>query len=282
MCILIAKQRESRKMTEQEIRNSANANPDGFGIAFVLDTPQINVYKTFNVSEIIEINNSLPDDAAVLYHFRIATHGSVSLANCHPFLDEKLGVAFAHNGILSVKSHEDMTDSETAFRYLLSPHLRDNMDILQNDDLDIAVESIIGTSKFAFINESGDVKTYGQFIIDDGLLFSNSSYQYHYMPEFTPSQRFYYGYDWYDEEKGLYDDYELDYYSAYQEAYDLLKEKYKEAIEARGRFTKKDFKLFKAKCAFNGLDCLSDNDLKEIKNLVKNYFETHNINKQKV
>lgn len=43
--------------------------------------------------------------ADCIIHFRLATHGSVSRANCHPFFDRESGVWFAHNGILPIESH---------------------------------------------------------------------------------------------------------------------------------------------------------------------------------
>ncbi len=265
MCILIAKAAAVRKMTTEEIRNSATSNPDGFGMAYVVGDGKIHVHKTFNVDEIIKLNDELPEWASIIYHFRIATHGSVNLANCHPFLDKERGVVFGHNGILHIKNFGDMTDSETAFRYLLAPNIQEQ-NIMQNAELDIAVDAIIDSSKFALMNTKGEVKTYGQFIDEDGLLFSNTTYK-SYVNKFG-----YYGEDWGD--WGCYDKWNskdpyeepsyYKYYEDYEEAWSLLYELVTRAIEKGNKFGKKSFNKFKKKCKDIGLDTLSDEDLTEI------------------
>lgn len=181
MCILIAKAQNVRKMTEQEIRNSASNNPDGFGMAYVVGG-HLFVHKTFELNEIIDMNNRLPNDTPIIYHFRIATHGTVKVSNCHPFMGEDADVAFAHNGVLSIQNdkEKDWTDSETAFRYLFEPLLK-VVDI-KSEQFERAVNTIIGSSKFAFLQENGEVTTFGNFINEDGLLFSNSTYSYSYNP----------------------------------------------------------------------------------------------------
>jgi predicted glutamine amidotransferase len=177
MCILIVKAQNVRKMTEQEIRNSASNNPDGFGMAYVVGG-HLFVHKTFELNEIIDMNNRLPNDTPIIYHFRIATHGTVNVNNCHPFMGEDADVAFAHNGVLSIQNdkEKDWTDSETAFRYLFEPLLK-VVDI-KSEQFERAVNTIIGSSKFAFIQKNGDVTTFGNFINEDGLLFSNGTYAY--------------------------------------------------------------------------------------------------------
>lgn len=279
MCILIAKAAAVRKMTAEEIKNSAQANPDGFGMAYVVGDGKIHVHKTFNVDEIIKLNDELPEWASIIYHFRIATHGSVNLANCHPFLDEERGVVFGHNGILHIKNFGDMTDSETAFRYLLAPNIQEQ-NIMQNAELDIAVDAIIDSSKFAIMNTKGEVKTYGQFIDEDGLLFSNTTYK-SYVSKFG-----YGGYNWEDwGDWGCYDGWgkdpynepsELKYYEDYEEAWSLLYKHMMNAKEKGNVFGKKSFKKFKKECKDIGLDTLDDTDFVEIFNDVLRSIDNSN------
>lgn len=52
-------------------------------------------YRTF-LCHLSEVS----DDEDCIIHFRLATHGSICRANCHPFsLD---GIYFAHNGVLPI------------------------------------------------------------------------------------------------------------------------------------------------------------------------------------
>lgn len=114
------------------------------------------------------------NDEACMIHFRLATHGSIRRANCHPF---KIGsLYFAHNGVLPITPDLDKTDSETAFnRYLAKPALVYG---LHSEQLSRAVESIIGTSKFAFM-QGADIATFGKFVCIDGVLYSNTRWQYY-------------------------------------------------------------------------------------------------------
>jgi predicted glutamine amidotransferase len=226
MCILIAKNKNVRKMTTDEIKNSSENNPDGFGMAWV-ERGKIKSLHTFDVKDIIKKNNELPDNAPIIYHFRIATHGSVKLNNCHPFISHNKDVAFGHNGILSIENEADMTDSETAFIRLFYPVIKCYG--IKNKALDYAVNTIIGTSKFAFLFQDGSIKTYGNFINEDGLLFSNSSYVYNdYLPTYI------YGGDYYKKRKSINvppmpfettqqdDEFESGYYEQYFKAEDKM------------------------------------------------------------
>lgn len=175
MCVLVAKAKNARKITEQEIINCANSNPDGFGMAWV-ENGKVKTMRTFKVKDIIRKNNELRDDQAIIYHFRIATHGSISKKNCHPFLSKEQNIAFAHNGILGIENHGDWTDSETAFRFLFLPILKHNS--ISSSAFNNAIETIIGSSKFAFLQGGETLTTFGNFIKEDGgILFSNSSYK---------------------------------------------------------------------------------------------------------
>lgn len=110
----------------------------------------------------------------LVIHFRYATHGSVRRANCHPFRDGAAGVSFAHNGVLPVIPRGDKTDSETAFRRLLSPVIR--LHGLGSPDLAAAVDEIIGGSRFAFLSDDARILTFGQFCGSGGCLYSNPNF----------------------------------------------------------------------------------------------------------
>lgn len=176
MCILIAKPIGVRKPTETELRTSARNNPDGCGVAWVWKK-KLNIFHAKNVDEILHLAANIPDDAPAIYHFRIATHGSVNLKNCHPFVSDDGEIAFAHNGILSIENNKarDWTDSETAFRYLFLPIQK--LYGTQSHEFEAAVQCVIGSSKFAFLESNGTLKTFGTFINEDGLLMSNTSYK---------------------------------------------------------------------------------------------------------
>lgn len=170
MCIIIAKPQGVALPPAQTIYNCALHNPHGFGFATVAG-----VYKTMDFRTFYKRLQEVADvDTAMILHFRIATHGSLKRANCHPFWDKETGVAFAHNGILNIEPYKDMTDSETAFRGLYVPIIREYG--LDSDELRYEVHETIGFSRFAFLGPDSEIRLFGHFYKWRGCAFSNQSF----------------------------------------------------------------------------------------------------------
>ena len=142
MCVIIVKPAGVKMPTSDIINAAFHANPHGCGFI----SPST-FYKGMSIKSLKKNLKQVSDDEPCIIHFRLATHGSIKRANCHPF--NRGNVWFAHNGILDIRPERDMTDSETAF------------------------QNVIGFSKFAFLQ--GDrLKMYGDFIKqDDGCYYSN-------------------------------------------------------------------------------------------------------------
>ena len=175
MCILVIKGSGVRRPTDKQFRNMMERNPDGFGLAFV-KKGEVIVKKTMNPKTYLKWVRKVDDGTPALFHMRIATHGSVTERNCHPFIDQELNVAFAHNGVLPIDAEGDMTDSETAFRRVFAPLMKAGH-APGSEVFDLAVKCLIGTSRFTFISGDGTIARYGNFIQEGGLLFSNASYE---------------------------------------------------------------------------------------------------------
>ena len=126
-------------------------------------------FKSLSFSSFLKRLHEVPQDENCIIHFRYATNGSVCRQNCHPFT--KKGISFAHNGILSIVSDGDRTDSETAFRSIIYPYVQQHG--FDSDELRLAVEEIIGDSKFALMNDNGEIRLFGDFMAHDGRLYSN-------------------------------------------------------------------------------------------------------------
>lgn len=171
MCVIIVKP-AGVKMPPREILDAAHsANQDGCGFVSTFHHKKTLSYRTF-LHELSKVKQS----EACIIHFRLATHGSVRTANCHPF--RRGDVFFAHNGILDIRPAGDMTDSETAFaRYIYPAIVKYGYD---DGMKDYVISGIIGFSKFAMMRH-GDVKVnmYGDFIKQpDGCYYSNLRFRW--------------------------------------------------------------------------------------------------------
>lgn len=179
MCIIAIKERHSKYPTIDRVKTMCRNNRDGFALAYHTDEAGVNIYRTMDVKLFLAkyeevINSHDEHEIALFIHARIGTHGSISLANCHGWKDDDLGLCFAHNGILSIDSRDDLTDSETFFRDIFAP-------IYENygwEGAELAINAVIGSSKFVFLDTLGRLIHYGNYIKDedDGCLYSNSTY----------------------------------------------------------------------------------------------------------
>ena len=147
-------------------------NPHGIG--FVSSN---NIYwRGMDFEEFYKALQGVRKEDACIIHFRYATHGSHKIDNCHPF---KIGdIYFAHNGILPIKTHNDMTDSETAFMDVLYPAAQEYG--LDSHKFFSLVSGMIGGSKFAFM-QNGEIFLFGRWYQEKGVLYSNFNFRpYHY------------------------------------------------------------------------------------------------------
>ena len=180
MCIIIVRPEGVKMPPMAIIARCAALNPHGFGFA-----TKDRIYKTLSYSDFMKEIKTIDKYEAVILHFRYATHGSIKLENCHPFRDDKSGISFAHNGILNIEPYEDMTDSETAFRGVIIPQMRRHG--YHSDKFINTVYSIIGGSRFAFIDSNGEYRLFGDFTKFNDCWYSNrnftpltAQYQYAY------------------------------------------------------------------------------------------------------
>ena len=178
MCIGIV-QGAGHKLDSEWLYNSFQSNPDGAGIAYVEDG-QVRISKGhMKYVDLQAAYNVLYDkygvDNPMLVHCRIATAGSVSKLNCHPFPIK--GGAMIHNGHLwSVDEERNGDQSDT--REFASMFFN----ILNYDDLDKAIregdfDEAIGHDRMAFLYGSGDVLLAGHWYHEKHASFSNTGYK---------------------------------------------------------------------------------------------------------
>jgi predicted glutamine amidotransferase len=157
------------------MRNCYDNNKDGAGLAWA-DEDGLHVKKGyFDWNELWKDMRELRPYPTLL-HCRLATHGSVSVDNCHPFLLSN-GVAAAHNGIIHTELlAKDMTDSESFVIKHIEPWTWDE---LRSDRVTSLLEAAVGATNIIAML-SGD----GQILLLNGehgedfedVWFSNDSY----------------------------------------------------------------------------------------------------------
>lgn len=100
MCVIIH-QPAGKHLTKHDAKALWRQNPDGGGIAY-LHGKRVIVVKSLDFGQWWHAYRGVirkHPNVDVMLHMRIATHGPVSLDNCHPFAIDDMTV-MAHNGII--------------------------------------------------------------------------------------------------------------------------------------------------------------------------------------
>lgn len=147
------------------------SNRDGCGYA----DSDGHYFRTLSFNEFYKhLKAERKQSAGLIIHFRWATHGSVKVQNCHPFVDNETGIVFAHNGVLPIQSKNDMTDSEIFFRETFIPTYKEYG---ASNTTHLITESVRGSSRFIFMKD-GIVTRMGNWYEHHGIFFSNLFWRY--------------------------------------------------------------------------------------------------------
>lgn len=193
MCIIAAKPRGIDMPSKETIRRMWYGNPDGAGIMYS-NGDKVTIHKGFMKlsdfeAELDKLSKTIDlKKAGVVMHFRITTHGGTKPENCHPFpISQKLSrlrqtrlsasIGVAHNGVISI-TPRDRTISDT-MEYIASqlyPLSKCLPDFYANEYAMLMIQNAIN-SRMAFLLPDGKIYTTGDFIEDNGMIYSNDSYK---------------------------------------------------------------------------------------------------------
>ena len=188
MCIIAIKPKQQKMFDEQTIRTMFENNPDGAGYMYVYDGKVV-IQKGFMTADALidDINNNgqlehIYDRHFVL-HFRIGTSGKMDALNCHPFpiYDTnatfcRTDIALAHNGILhgyEPRKNSVINDTQVYIQTMLKGLKKG---FQYDDGILNLIEHTLGTNKFTFLDETDSLFLLGDFIKDNGYIYSNKSY----------------------------------------------------------------------------------------------------------
>lgn len=190
MCIICVKPSNVDFPAKSIMKTCFENNSDGAGFAFPMDG-EVQIYKGFmsfkkfwRAFRRFELDKSVP----VVFHFRIATSAGINRPCTHPFpvtqdykslqaLTCTTDMAIAHNGVLTnVTPTKTLSDTMVFIRDYLS-QVKD--EILQSEQIRVAIEKFTAGSKFAVLNGDGDLLMIGSgWIQEKGLYFSNDTFEF--------------------------------------------------------------------------------------------------------
>lgn len=155
MCLIIT-QPAGLTLSHAHIRDIAARNGDGFGIMRA-HRGALHVWRTVgDVADIIELYTQHAAGRACVLHWRMATHGAVSLDNAHPFKLTR-DIAVVHNGMLDVGTPtRGLSDTWHMAHHVLAPIARDNPDALFSGEMNAVLAGLIGSgNKLVFQHADG-------------------------------------------------------------------------------------------------------------------------------
>lgn len=175
MCIAIVKPKD-KVISKDVLQTCFENNPDGCGFAYVQDgTVYIKKFLN-NFEEFYTEYSKVENLSNMLIHFRIKTHGDISLENCHPFIMNDR-MALIHNGIISGYGDKDSKSDTRDFIDKVLSKISHKM--WKNPAFRQLVGDAIGYSKLGILDTSGNCyiinEAKGKW--DDGVWYSNSSYE---------------------------------------------------------------------------------------------------------
>ncbi len=193
MCIIAVKPAGVKMPAMRTIENMWYNNRDGAGFMYAAGGT-VHIEKGFmslkslkdalkRLKRSIDVINT-----PIVLHFRITTHGETSPGNTHPFpVTEKLPLlqmtkskaplAVAHNGIIDIEpSQKGISDTMEYIINQLAPLYQLKKDFYRQPAGKKLVYNFI-KSKMVFLDDAGRIETIGDFITDNDILYSNSSYK---------------------------------------------------------------------------------------------------------
>lgn len=157
MCIAILA-KEGKHLTDEQLQTCWTNNPNGAGFAYVKDEQLVIVKELLNFEKFKKLYKKHIEravDSPMLVHFRVRTHGDISIPNTQPIRIDN-DTAFIHNGVISCvathKSHSDTVMFSLKVLRRLKRGFHNHTEIL---DL---IDNVVGYSKLVFLATD---KSYG-------------------------------------------------------------------------------------------------------------------------
>ena len=192
MCIIAIKNKGINLPSERTLETMFKNNSDGAGFMYSIDNKVI-IHKGFmTFHSFMSALNKLEEKyditkLPIVMHFRIATSGHVDAGTCHPFpiaakrkhlrkqyIETDIGIV--HNGIIPIAAPDNMSDTMQYVKERLWEYKKCKPNFYTNKKWQRRIEKEI-MSKMVFLDNTGEIYTIGDFVTDDGMIYSNHSYE---------------------------------------------------------------------------------------------------------
>lgn len=182
MCVIAFAPSPAALPSREQLSRACESNPDGFGWAVIVGS-EIVTHRSMSAVEAIDsyLDTVVGATGPSLFHARIASHGTVDIDNCHPFLvGGDSDVVLAHNGILDIVPGPFDGRSDTA---IFADYVLPYAGIETLDSNPDAWEQWIGVRNKIVILSTSPRLAHSAYLLneasggwDDGVWWSNQSY----------------------------------------------------------------------------------------------------------
>ncbi len=185
MCVAIFKVKGRRVPTKQELQNCFRTNNDGAGFSWLDRRGSQKLFwekgfMSFRSFWKAFSKKNFKKSDQIMVHFRITSHGKTSRGNTHPFpisndfheMQELSGTTdklLMHNGILDCGTTKEFSDTMEFVKIISKFDIKEK-------DVRRLIGMARGNSKIA-IMQGSTVYYWGDWIEENGVYFSNSSYE---------------------------------------------------------------------------------------------------------
>ena len=233
MCIIVAKEKGNNMPTKSTLKECFLRNSDGAGLMYTKNNNVV-IEKGFmdfgsfykRIKELKKEFNSDLKDVPMVFHFRIGTQGKNDKFTCHPFMISnksedlkrtrvKTNIGMVHNGIISTYSRvreDNLSDTQLFIKYCVSIFNKMNRNFYKDDEVLDYLYSV-AQSKLCFLDKEGNIYYRGDFIEDNGIKYSNSTYK-----PYKVSTTYYDYRKWYEDDDYYYSN-SYNYYNNYKTNY---------------------------------------------------------------
>lgn len=168
MCLIICNP-SNKRSPENYFRVAAGINSDGIGMAYNLNNSLV-IKKDFaSLDHAWAYYQNIPTESSVLVHFRLASVGSKTIENIHPFIidnEECPKLIYCHNGTMPDYTFKESEKSDSVLfgEMTLKPFYAIDKLFYKKLFIQRLLKDHIKSSRVVFFNESGE------FIILNELL----------------------------------------------------------------------------------------------------------------